>query len=891
MKLFLVFIIISLLLCINSQTNTIIAKSIESHCEKNLYKIVMDIEILNPMKNYVSFYLNAYSTKNILFKCMIDPSKSQIICITNLQQHKLHLKIDDNITLPYPFPEVPGIIWDYNSFLFLIFRRTLTLVEECGESVTRYNISKINPSNWGLITKVNKIYGGQCLLSDTKDNFYSFNMNLNIIGGNLKENLEDSQTEIIFMQNITMPFVIGPIKSYINSNFMYKSHEYYNLAYCYPTDNINSKNYLKEEGINFHCNIPLSDQYIFNGPLRIISFSDNIYCKISDEEEGDNINMTSIYFTTEKNPILITNNKEGEKEEEEEEDKEEEFDDEEEKKGNDKLEENIEKKDEDNENDNQENENDNDENENDNEENDNDNEENDNDENKNKKIDVNKNQNIEKANNPSNSSSSAQPTPPVQPTPSPSPVQPIPSPSPVQQTPSPTPVQQTPSPSPVKPTPSPSPVQQTPSPSPVRPTPSPSQIQPTPAPVKPNPSPSPVKPTLPSVQNFPSKSSSINPSKSSSKSNLRNLQIISKKKPYLLLDNRKSNYICPDKPIFEIVNIQKGIIYEPIVDRNDNYNIILTGYLKNGYKVMEKKIIPLEFTSNEIKFNLSITNNLVEEISEKKKYIPCSLSSGTFFLEKETTKIKCMGNKLEQNNLENIDITINWASKENKYLNDIVIKWPKDLSIHSKQLYSYNINVLSIQKTDHDCFEDKYYFYVGILDLKAEPEISFEFKMLSPYLVTSVCKLYTSKLLKCYLDLRLKKIKKGSKIQLPTPGNYNISTLEGNFINFTILNFTDDNQTGFADEGIIAEETCGNNMFVGAIQDIGYGYGSSIAIIVSIMAIFFIVFLAIGYCVIYEITHRGKKGKYYSHTEEKDKKDMSTSSNPIATGPPNIIPK
>ena len=50
----------------------------------------------------------------------------------------------------------------------------------------------------------------------------------------------------------------------------------------------------------------------------------------------------------------------------------------------------------------------------------------------------------------------------------------------------------------------------------------------------------------------------------------------------------------------------------------------------------------------------------------------------------------------------------------------------KDMSIHSKKLYSYNINILSIKKTDHDCFDDKYYFYINIIDLKSEPKISFD---------------------------------------------------------------------------------------------------------------------------------------------------------------------
>jgi hypothetical protein len=203
------------------------------------------------------------------------------------------------------------------------------------------------------------------------------------------------------------------------------------------------------------------------------------------------------------------------------------------------------------------------------------------------------------------------------------------------------------------------------------------------------------------------------------------------------------------------------------------------------------------------------------------------------FLEKETTKIKCSGNKNEQLKKDNTDITINWASKENKYLKNIVIIWPKDLRLHSKKLYSYKINALSINKNDYDCYDDKYYFYINILDLHSEPQIEFEIEMLNPESTKAICKIYTSNLLKCYLDLRLKKIKKGTKIRIPLPGNYNITTQLGNFVNLTILHFTDENKTNFADEGIIADETCGNNMIVGAIQDIGYGYRTAINSIIA----------------------------------------------------------
>ena len=853
MKFFPIIFLLSLFLNIHSQYVTIRANDLESYCETNLYKIIINVEITESMKEYISFYLNAYSSEkslDILFKCMIDPKKNQIICITNLQQYKITLDKDDSITLPYPFPEVKGIRWDYNTFLFMIFRRTIRLDNTCGESVLKSKVSKLDTSKWDLIAKINKIYGGQCLLSDTKDNFYSFSMNLTILGGNLKDKMDEldddtGNTQIIFMQNITMPFMIGPMTSLIKGN-NFKSDEYYKMAFCYPLYEINTTNYIREEGIDFHCDIPISEQYIFNGPLKISTFSDNIYAKISSEVDGEKIDIISIYFTTEKDPLLkdnIEDFKEGEKGEEDDDEDDEDDDD-------DFTEDKEEEKQKENEKEEEENNIDNDEedeeigNKKDYDNNDKEEEEEINvikeDLNKNEENSINiqnlNKQNIPIINNPSKSS--------------------------------------------------PSIIEYSSSSS------SSSSLKSSSSSNKSSflghsssgfPISSSSKSSLSSSSNLSSqKSSSANPSgvldSTLSDLNLRGLQKEKKKKNYLLLDNRKSNFICPDKPIFEIIDIENGISYEPIPNKKDKYSIILKGHLKNGYKINEKKIIPLEYTSNDINFNLSITNNLVEEISDKKKYIPCYLSAGTFFDEEEPTKIKCIIDKMDQKQNENSDITINWASKENKYLNNILIKWPKDLTIHSKKLYSYNIKALSIKKTDHDCFDDKYYFYINIIDLKSEPKISFDINMLSPNSLTSHCKLYTSNMLKCFLDLKLKRISEGSNIKLQNPGNYNITTLEGNFINFTIMDFSDDNETGIADEGIYTDQTCGRYKIVGAVQNIGYNHFSAVAIIISFLIILFVVLLGIGLCVTYEITHRDKKGKYFAHVEEKKDKNNTNSS-------------
>ena len=134
-------------------------------------------------------------------------------------------------------------------------------------------------------------------------------MNFEIIGGNLKNLLEKSskdntKAEIHLMQNITMPFVVGSLQTLLKVNFMYQSHKYYKLAFCHPLEDITSANYLKEGGIDLHCNIPISDNYIFNGPMKVKQFSDNIYAKVSSANDEDKTDYISIYFSTEKNPIL-----------------------------------------------------------------------------------------------------------------------------------------------------------------------------------------------------------------------------------------------------------------------------------------------------------------------------------------------------------------------------------------------------------------------------------------------------------------------------------------------------------------------------------------------------------------------------------------------------------
>ena len=975
------FTFISLYAFIDSQEPTIvIAKKIKSKCDKNLFKIIIDVQFSNKSpEDIYSFYLDITSSKSLLFKCLINPKAKQIICITNLESQQTELNVEDYIVIPYPFPEVEGIIWEYNSFLSLIYRRIIKIQNYCGKYILKEKMSRNEFDNrWDLVTRVNKIYGGKCLLSDSKDNFYSFKMNLDIIGGNLKDRLQEhedlnAEFNISLFQNITVPLSIGELKILDKYNpDDYKKNNYYRFAFCYPLEEINDENYLQEGGFDFNCNIPIIEHVIFNGPVKITTFSDNIYALISsddfnvykykyisiyfgiksssdknsnddfneDFEDNDKENITDYNNETYNDNILedneILNNTENENNELENQDI---LNNTENNNNESDLETfeiiniinnqtNIDNKIETNETINELSNEINSENETINNETinelnngtiiDNEMEMNEtlnetknefiidietiineilnnikNETNNNSQIDnneifekidnnnissildneilnhlenesnsfsdlisenkenetkvddnienkeilnselliktdneVNNDSFIEKyimTNNESNSNNN-------------------------------------------------------------------SDFE--------------SNENINKIDNFSNidnddleEKKIINNiekdenndtfvefyenitdanNNSNIRYNLRGLQqdlkeqIMKEEEPYLLLDDKINNFICPDKPVFEITNIQDGITYNPIGNEDDKLNLILTGYLKNGYKLSKNSISLLEYNPNEIEFNLTISNNLIEDSSYRKTNLLCTLGAGTFFSDVEKTNISCIGDKKDQKNKKNSDITVNWAYKENKYLDNIVIRWPKDLRIHSKKVYSYNINALSINKLDYDCYDNNFYFYINIFDLKSEPQISFNVQMELPNSINASCSLYTSSALKCYLDLRLRKIKKGDRIKLPDPGVYNILTNDGNYINFTIINFSDENNTEIADPGIIADESCGDNVVIGAIKDIGYSYGTAIGIVLGITIAFGLIIFIIIYCSIYQITHRNKKGKYFSHTEEKN---------------------
>ena len=118
--------------------------------------------------------------------------------------------------------------------------------------------------------------------------------------------------------------------------------------------------------------------------------------------------------------------------------------------------------------------------------------------------------------------------------------------------------------------------------------------------------------------------------------------------------------------------------------------------------------------------------------------------------------IKCIGAKEIKSIMnDNVDIVLNWDIEENNNFKDIIINWPKSGEyLHKKNLYLYQLKVLSIRQTFLGFHNKSTEFYIFIYDLGYEPKLSFELPMSSPKNTISGCQSLDSTTLKCIINLK-----------------------------------------------------------------------------------------------------------------------------------------
>ena len=357
--------------------------------------------------------------------------------------------------------------------------------------------------------------------------------------------------------------------------------------------------------------------------------------------------------------------------------------------------------------------------------------------------------------------------------------------------------------------------------------------------------------------------------------NVRKMQQNSniKEPNFLILDSNLNIFICPDKPILVVKNYNEGIGFGGLNTSGSKYLFLIYGYLTNGYDFVNDTMTLLELTKEEIKFYLKITDNL-ETPDNRKKSVKCTIPSGTSINKNTLIEVKCIGSRAQLNN-NNTDLILNWNLEENNNLDNILVKWPYDLT-KKKHIFFYNVQGLSVKKENYGCFENKFYFYLYVYDLKAEPKISFNLPLIYPKNSYAECKLYNSVTFKCSIDLRLKKISKGGKIILSNNVREYLLNNEQNIVLYTVSNNTFASNLDFM---VPIEEDCGDFILVGALKDIGYTYLQVIFIIIGCLVGLLLCIFGIAFCVIYEITHRNRKGKYFKYTEEKEIPNTSTTQN------------
>ena len=729
---FLFILFISLYCLVKTQKIVIvyaIDNNIKQYCDKNLYQFEFKVRFSEKLNKIIPFEMNIPLPNKLPFKCVIDGPNSKILCFHSFDNHVWSLSDNTRVELPYSFPNIEGIRWDYDSFLKSIYRYLWRTQTNCGLEFTNMNneesiinqISKDanagNEKKFDIIGNIEDIYGGECHSSKYD---YSFNMQIQLNDGLIIDELKNAKSltknmKINFLHNIYLPVLIGEKRQKGITAFR-KDYEY-KYAICKYEGDITQDNYNNIEGLILECHLPVNRFIRFQGPLQIKPFTDNVYISQVDKDGKTSVKMIGIQFD-----IISSSNIEGTDEEIE-----------------DKTEEKIEDK-------------------------------------KSELNEVEESKEIKED-----------------------------------------------------------------------------------------------KPKEAEVEGTSLEKKEEEKKPEESKRNLRSLQTTKKEPNFLILDSNLNVFICPDKPILTIKNYQDGIGFGGLNTSGSKYLFLIYGYLSNGYDFSNDTLTLIDMTKDEIKFYVKVTDNL-EDPDNKKKSVKCSIPSGTSINKNELIEVRCIGSRAKLGN-NNTDLVLNWNLEDNNNFENIVVKWPYDLT-KKKHIFYYNIEGLSVKKADYGCFENKYYFYLYVYDLKSEPKISFNLPLVYPKNTEAECKLYNSVTFKCVIDLRLKRLSKGSKIILSNEIREYLANKEQNIVLYYVNQNTSSSDLDFM---LPVDEDCGNFILVGALKDIGYTYLQVIIIIISIIVGLLLCIFAITFCVVYEITHRNRKGPYFRHAEEKTLPNTSVS--------------
>ena len=208
-----IFFLTFFFLLINIAKCTVLIKAANEmtfSCDKNVYYIIIDVIFSGkPQQDQYSFTLNLATPDKLNFKCMLDYPKKQLYCFRAFSDEEDYIEKDTYLQLPYPFPEIDDIEWDYESFLKNVYRKVWNANTTCGED-NIFNRTDPNYEEWKIEGKISHLENGQCKpASITKEEIhkYLFDINVSFEKGQIIELLKKQNSEIELLQEIWVPLL------------------------------------------------------------------------------------------------------------------------------------------------------------------------------------------------------------------------------------------------------------------------------------------------------------------------------------------------------------------------------------------------------------------------------------------------------------------------------------------------------------------------------------------------------------------------------------------------------------------------------------------------------------------------------------------------------------
>ena len=109
-----------------------IDNNITQYCSKNVYYFEFQVKFSQRLDKIIPFEMTIPLPNRLPFKCVIDGPNTKILCFHSFANYVWSLSDNSRIELPYSFPFIDGIRWDYDSFLTKIYRYLWRTQGNCG---------------------------------------------------------------------------------------------------------------------------------------------------------------------------------------------------------------------------------------------------------------------------------------------------------------------------------------------------------------------------------------------------------------------------------------------------------------------------------------------------------------------------------------------------------------------------------------------------------------------------------------------------------------------------------------------------------------------------------------------------------------------------------------